>query len=1282
MLIPPHSNIIRMKHTKYLCLLMAALPLTVAGQHIRSGNVETGIVGSAFPEALKTWEKGQKWSDDDNFFISRVRPHERFRNSATQVNPELTEDNDKKLIFWVPANNEEFNALPDGVFDSEVFPMWSYVTHYGNWSSRLVRVPAGFLDVAHKNGVPVSALASVPYGTISKEWKDALTSLTEAGAEKLADYLLYYGVDGIGYNSEFSTNSVLIAGLMDLHENTLRLMKEAGNPIADIIWYDGTNKAGKITFDRGLAAHNKDLWGTADNPRSSLFLNYNWNYKGILDKTVANAGEYGRTPLDVYCGINMQGREPHNSSKEIWTLLEQYPVSIGLWGAHSENMFFESRAEQGSSPMKRQRTYLDRMMNWFTNGAHNPIADMETTNSLIYSAAKDDFMGMSKMMSARSALKWNLSDEPFVTYFNLGNGRLFNWNGYRCHDSEWYNIAAQDYLPTWMWWWADSFLGREPGNMVEDGLKAEFTWDDAWRGGSTIRVYGTSAEEYLHLFKTEFPLQAGDEITFRYKLINGSADAFIAMSLKGDESNPLAEESMRVMDAAAPAVQGDWIECKFIVGSDMDVPEGGEVAMIALHFKDAAELDLRFGEFSIKRPSALKAHVDAPVIESTKLLSARHDGLDGKIIFHMPNNKDSDVCYNIDVNTSLFQLYAQQDDMPPYLMGVTSSWAGLVFSAPFNRWGSRKVRFGVKALALDHETESETSWGEWHDMDEVYSISDEISLSKSVIKPEESFKVYYADPLHDEADWILTDGDGKVIAESKGTDSLEVVEGIHSPGIYDLTVNGFENGESGRVATSRLLKGFVQVSGEETGNVPLITDVQIPGARKTVLNGNTDYRTFFWVHTKEPTIEYSLNRCVAQMSRGVRVGDNGLGFRFKDTGMEPRESFAVSFWFKPESFGDNSIHALNIRYKGDPWAVNNWGWMWHTLTEDGRSDAFTIRMVSGKDASYRFDGMKLHPGAWYHMAYSFEFDENGKVLPALYVNGERQEITSWSLGDVEQEEEVGFAGPVGAWKENNMVALGGYLHKTGSVRGNADNFMVWNKSLTEEDVAFAMSDIKADALPDGVVGYFDFESEPDDDGLFDNRASGSFKAGIHGYQDTEVEGQGVLEWRAPEFCTGCPFTSGDGFSLTPTVTWTSRDAVVIEQEDNGEHGHVRLLYPDAKDYLERYRLRLSVKNEYGEDGLGMVLWLGDIDGVSTITEEKALEVSPRVFDSELNVRVSESGHVKVSLFSMEGRCVLANDFNAQSGDTLTVHPDVPAGVYILRAECCGQLLGTAKVIRR
>ncbi len=1270
-----------MKYSNFLYICLASLPLSLSAQQLQPGYIDKGVSGIAFPEALKLWAKGQKWSDDDNFFISRVRPHERFRNQATQVNPELNEDNDKKLIFWVPANNQENNALPDGIFDSEVFPMWSYVTHYGNWSTSLVRVPAGFLDVAHKNGVPVSALASIPYGTISREWSNALTALSEAGAEKLSDYLLYYGVDGIGYNSEFSSSSTIVSRLMDIHENTLRLMKEKGNPLADIIWYDGTNKSGKITFDRGLASHNADLWGYGENIRSSLFLNYNWNYKSILDKTVENAHEYGRTPLDIYCGINMQGREPHNSSKEIWTLLEQYPLSIGLWGAHSENMFFESRAEQGSSPLKRQRTYLNRLMNWFTNGSHNPIASLPTTNSLVYSAAKDDFMGMSKMMSARSALKWNLDDEPFITYFNLGNGRFFNWHGSRCHNSEWYNIAAQDYLPTWMWWFAGSFLGREASDIPADGLQAEFVWDDAWNGGSTIRVSGCASDEYLHLFKTEFPLKDGDEITFRYKLLNGSSDAYIAMSLKGDESRPVAEGAMKVMDSDCSTLFGVWTEKKFVVGEDFEVQEGGEVAMIALHFQNASDLDLRFGEFSIKRPEAMMPAIDAPVVESTNLLGARHDGVDGKIIFNMPNGKGNDVCYNSDVNTSLFKLYAQQKDGQPVFMGVTTSWAGLMFSAPVDMRFGGEVRFGVSALALDHKTESEISWGEWHSIDDAYMVSDDIEINKSLIKTGDTFAIYYSDPAHEDADWTLSDSDGKVVAKSEATKSLVVYDGLPYAGTYDLSVQGYETGESGRVETTRLLKGFVQITGEAVGDIPHIISVDVPGSNRLDIDG-ADYLTEYHLQTTEPKIEYSIDPGSAQMSRGVRVGDNGFGFRFKDTELDPTNSFAVSFWFKPESFSDKSVHALNIRHKGDPWAANNWGWMWHTLTEDGRSDAFTIRMASGKDASYRFDDMKLYPGAWYHMAYSFEFDEKGGVLPALFVNGERQNITSWSLGDKVQDGDVGFSGPVGAWKEDNVVALGGYLHKSGSVRGNVDNFMVWNKALNDEDVAMAASDVKVDALPEGLVGFFDFEDQPDDEALFENNASGSFKAGIHGYKDTEVEGQGTLEWRKPEYCTGCPFTSGSAFKLNPTVTWNTPGARVLEREDSDRSGYIKLAYPQLSEQWERYRVTLSVDNEYGAAVDKFMMVLHEVDEVQTVDAESRLEVYPKIFDTEIAVRVYESGNIRLSLYSMDGKCVLSNTFSAMAGDTMKLYPDVPSGAYILRAEKDALPIATTKLLHR
>ncbi len=157
--------------------------------------------------------------------------------------------------------------------------------------------------------------------------------MTESGPEKMADFLATYGIDGIGYNSEFNASVSLVSDLCDFHAQLTKLMKKDGRmPLAMNVWYDGTNESARITFDKGLGTHNDDdIWGYGDDIKTSLFLNYNWNRTGILYNTVKYANTLGRTPLDIYAGINMQGREPKTGN--IWSHLAKYPVSIGLWGA-------------------------------------------------------------------------------------------------------------------------------------------------------------------------------------------------------------------------------------------------------------------------------------------------------------------------------------------------------------------------------------------------------------------------------------------------------------------------------------------------------------------------------------------------------------------------------------------------------------------------------------------------------------------------------------------------------------------------------------------------------------------------------------------------------------------------------------------------------------------------------------------------------------------------------------------------------------------------------------
>lgn len=1233
------------------------LPLAASGQQIRPEYVDWGKTGQQFPAEVAKWTKGQKWTSDDNFFISRVRPKQRFRNPATQVNPSLTDDNDKKLIFWVPVNNETFNALPDGVFDSEVFPMWSYVTHYGNWSTRLMRMPGNFADVAHKNGVPVSVVASVPYGGISSEWRTALNDLANnVGSEKIADFMEYYGIDGIGYNSEFSGPAQLVTDLGNLHADLVKRLKDSGRmPLTEFIWYDGTNESGQIYFDRGLGTHNDDIWGYGENVRTSLFFNYNWNNPTILANSVARAAEVGRSPLDLYCGINMQGREPHNSNRTIWPYLKDYPLSIGLWGAHSQNMFFESRAEKGPSPDDRQKSYLLRMEKWFTGGTRNPVNDLEISNSLKLGTDNDTFFGMSKFMTARSALKWNLADEPFITYFNLGNGKFFNFNGERQHDSEWYNIGVQDYLPTWMWWFSGKFLGRTTADLVDNGLNASFVWDDAWMGGSLVRVYGTSPDEYLHLFKTEFLLAEGDVITVRYKRLNGKADISLALSTVGNEETPVGENELKL--SSAEDAEGKWLEKKFTVGKDIASIAGKELAMVALRFKNAENLDIRLGEFSIVRPGSASARPDTPVVEYAEVLCANHKGADAKIIFNMPNDKGSDICYNSDVHVSLFKLYAQQEDKNPVLMGVTTSWAGLLYTIPLAENGGNRMRIGVSALSTDMTAESEIAWSDYKSLDNKYEISDEIVLSRQVINPDEPFTISYVDSRHPAAEWTLSDRTGKVVASSAGATRLNVPAGLSECGHYDLRVKGLVHGGETPAREEISYPAFVQISDGSTGSQPLIKSFSVNGREQG----------FFINDAKGAKVEmeYTASAGEGNISRGVRLGHSGMGFRFADSPLTVDKSFSVSFWIKPDNFDNKAAHALNIRDKGDSWANNNWGWFWHTINPDGTFGEFTMRMQTNGNVSYKYADTRVTPGIWHHFAYVFHRDSNNKLKCDFYLDGELQKVTSWVRGEDERFTTPTFRGAPYKWRENNVVAVGGFLHNSGSLTGNLDNFMVWDKALDEEGVRLAMSDIKRDNLPEGLVGFFDFDSAPEGDYTFRSVGNSDFKGGTHDYTPTEVEGQGTLYWTEPEFCPGCPFIEGNTFSINSSARLISSGATVKQSEINTTSGHASFEFPSNG----LYEVGIELSNEHGVTRRTANIAIGPESEIESLKSEKdAIEIIQPAGASYLEIKAPESGKYDIRLYDMQGRCLLANSFDVSSGETMRVYPNTGTGIYTVAVD--------------
>lgn len=1239
--------------------LAAGLVLSVMSanaQQMREGYVEAGKnTGSEnFHTLIQGWTPGSQITADDNFYISRVKPRARFRNEATQVRLDLNAKNDKKLIAWIPVNNPDFNALPNGVFDSEVFSMWSYVTHWGDWTAPLGRIPAAFLDVAHKNGVGVSGVASIPNASLSASWSACLKGIGSMDVDKASKFFQYYGIDGMGYNSEFYNGNSVVKPVRTFHAALVKKMKPV-NPVFENFWYDGTNDFGQVTFDGGLGNHNKETFGDSENVRTSLFFNYNWN-RGQLTPSVAYAEKLGRDPLDLYCGVNMQGGEPGGTS---WSLLPDQRVSIGLWGAHSYNMFWESRAELGSSDEMKQFAYLRRTECYFGGGNRNPVITPSIVDKHQYTAYNPTWHGMAAFMTARSPLSWDLAEEPFITYFNLGNGKFFNLNGERKTSTPWYNVGMQDYLPTWHFWFANKLLGRTANDVPAEGLDAQFVWDDAYFGGSTLKVFGTTANEYLHLFKTKYALKKGDVITVRYKLNEGATDLDLVLSAEGSEDKGVAYnlcKTERVADV------NDWVKQTFTVGSDFD---GKTLALVALNFKNAKNLDLMLGEFSIVRGKA--ATPAAPVIDAanTKMLYNSKAGMDAKIIFNMPNTKAAgEPCYNFDVKTSHFRLYAQEEGKEPMLMGTTTSWAGLYYSIPTTK-ANAKVRLGVSAVALDHKTESEIAWSGYMEP-AAYVYNDDIQSNKKTIKPNEEFTLSYIDPEHPAAKWEIVK-DGAVIKSGEGNSwTVKLPE----TGSYDLKVTGNEYDEKGEAKeTTRTFASYIQITGEGTGALPEIYSLTANGSEETVsLNTGESVK-----------MAYTGRDADGAGSQGLDLKEKRFGVAAADLGLVGKKSYSISFWLKINSLKSGDPTALfNVYNKQDSWPKTDWGWVWSQLDSDGSINGVTFR---GSDASgnnelrYKYANTKLPVGNWVHITMAFDFNEGGNLKSAFYVNGVKQTVTMWNrTNGSDQTTEPDYENNIYGITDGMHLCIGGPLFSRYGIDGVIDNVVVWDKAVTAEEAKTAMGDLNANNLPAGVMAFWDFEKKATDN-YFTSTGTKAVKGGMQDMVAGGSEGQATLQWIEPTYIAGSPFVSGETYKVETKPSWAAKNATFADITGNGAAGSANVSFRTGGDY----DVTLTLSNALGKaEKTFSVIKVAYPTGVDAV---EGAEMKAYTVGEDAVVEFAEAGAYEVSVYTTAGEQVARKAAQLNAGNVVNVHL-AKAGIYVLNVKKDGKTVRTVKLIRK
>ena len=1220
------------------------------------------------PKDFDAWAPGKQLngvsSIDDEFFISRVRPRTRIKEGDYKVDEKV--DENRKMCLWVPLDEptSTWKGLPRYCFEGDNFSLWSYVDIHGNWTAPWLRLSAGVSDVAHKNGVKVGCLMSVPESERVVLFPFApginsrvLAKITEKGndyrfknAVKLVKLMKYYGIDGLGVNSEFYTNSNVMSHLIEFFELCHKEARKIGWEF-QLYWYDGTNESGGKNFDGGLGDHNKKMFGKKDHEVTDMmFANYNWTGT-TLANTEQTARELGRSSYDYYAGFDIQGRGLKNG---YWDKLLNSKVSIGFWGAHSQSLIHQSATDNGTSDIAIQNTYLKKQELIFSGGNRNPAYRPTVPHSSsLANAELANFHGLAAFLTAKSTI----NEMPFVSRFNLGNGLSFRNEGKVTFDHKWYNLGTQDFMPTWRWWITGENDQVDASNY-SSLVKADLTFDDAYFGGSCLSLHGQTAFSRVKLFKTLLPVDGKDKISLIYKVMNGTeshAKLFVALS------NDL--KNYKEIDIPNATTQGEWSTFEAEL-SKLGITSSSKIAMIGVVVKGTTDdYNLHIGELAVRNPQT-QFHPVQPKIEEFNIIRGRAKNIDFKIRYASKPETGEIKTYNEEVDTWYYEILYQAENEPEQVLTATPSWAAYVIDAPLvNGITNRKVRLGVRAVAPDGVTKSETSWTTLQDAP-YNDTNDNVVLSRPVIKANEMFNVRFEDELHPAAkEWkVLKSSTNSVVKVVNNAKDFDLT--LEDEGLYDLVITDNQN-------KATTIRGIIQVSPQSTGAAPQITDIR---ADKASVEGG-----------KDVTYSATTKEGEGHASHGLIIEDPKM--LQIPAALQQDKNYSYALWFKANKLahdkqGTNLISKNTIK---DGWPHNNWGDLWVQIRPEV-TDKFKNKVHPANEISFNTMGWTRHddpnfdmistdysitPGVWNHLVVCHNDGNrqtmylNGKkVAQNVFVNSKRREDMRGTKVQVYETADI-FIG-------------GGGVYKSG-FNGVIDEVQIWNKELSEDEVKRAMKGFKEGEVPEGLMGYFTFETK-EGDNIFPNLGKGGADYKAHlvvmansGGEDTSKAF--YKEESADNSVVGNPGIEGS-LNITTTYTWK------LEGANNPT--------VEGKTATVQYRnmgkvgATLTLSNQWGETTLTKdnLVEVTSSTGINEVESGVAFEAFPNPFVESVNLRFAEGGTYTLNVLNANGMLVQSNLLTTAAGEVTNVSVTGAKGLYILQIVKGGKTYKTIKLVKK
>ena len=1193
---------------------------------------------------------------DDEFYISRVKPRTRIKDGDYKVDQYV--DGDRKMCLWVPLDDptSKWKALPRYCFEGDNFSLWSYIDIHGNWTAPWMRVTAGLSDVAHKNGVKVGCVMSIGWNEriLLRGWNlgshaRVLAKFSEKDSQgnfknsrKLVELMKYYGIDGLGVNSEFTAREGDMSTLIAFFEDCHKKAKEIGWEF-QLHWYDGTNESGSIRFDAGLGSHNERMFGAKDHEVTDMmFANYNWR-SNTLASSEQTAQRLGRSSYDYYAGFDIQGRALQNNN---WRALKNSKISVGFWGAHSQSLIHQSATDNGTSDIAIQKAYLLKQELIFSGGFRNPATRPEITSTTLANASLKHFHGLATFLTAKSTI----NELPFVTRFNLGNGLSFRNEGKVAFNHKWYNLNTQDFMPTWRWWITDS--NDQVNELIaRDLVKADLIFEDAYFGGSCLSLHGKTEFSRVKLFKTLLPVDGEDKISLTYKVMNGTeSKAKVFVSLRDNLTD--------YKEIALPAAQkeGEWTTFETTL-SELGINSSAEISMIGISVANTPEnYDLHIGELAVRDSKKVHAPVQ-PMIKEKEIIRGQYNTVDFKLRYASKEESGDMKTYNEDVDTWYYEILYQQEGQDEMLLTTTASWAAYVVDAPIVKGDNRKVRFGVRAVAADGKTKSQTSWTDYEEV-EYNTPKTDVVIDKAVVKPGETFTLKFEDYLISPArEWkLINSATGNVVYSTSNATSITT--SLDEVGTYDLRLIDSE----GKV---HITCGKVQITPVETGAVPQITDIKADKA--TVEAG------------KDVTYSATATEGSGRVSRGLVISDPNM---FKmPADLQTGNSYTYALWVKADKFahdkqGTNLINKNTIK---DKWPHNNWGDLWVQVRPEWRDHM-------ANEVSFNTMGWEAHdepnpsvmtkehpmtPGVWYHIAVT----HNESGVHEIFVNG--MKVGHGTQPSSKRRETRGDS-RIKSSEPADIFIGGGGVYKSG-LNGCVDEIQIWNKPLTEAEIQVAMNGYKANEVPEGLQGYFTFE-EKNADGSFPNLGKGGKQ---HKGRLVQLVGSGGENTSTASYETqhsdndvlGYPGIEGT-LEVTPTYTWTLEGATT----PNVEGATPTVTYTNAG----KVGATLTLSNRWGEATLTKteLVEVTASTGINGVENGVAFEAFPNPFVESVNLRFAEGGTYTLNVLNANGVLVQSNLLTTAAGEVTNVSVTGAKGLYILQIVKNGKTYKTIKLVKK